>query len=286
MCGLAGFAGINDRRARFDLVWALGFGIDERGGHAAGFVTLDNGSVIEGRKLGHWSTAKDKFIRRAAIGQTTLMHARWATCGDGTIREAHPFKIMRGGAPVLYGAHNGIIWDAEVSAHLNDREYSVDSKELFELLADDAIEQIQDLSGYGVITWVEAENPGDVLLSKLSKSGEIHVCSLVGGGIVWGSTESIVHCALKESNLKEKSHYLIEEVGRVYRISRDTVRLTSREGVRVGAGYGTSRLISLDRDSDSFMLPSELRPSDDYAQDEREWWAQYLAASEGDRDAK
>jgi predicted glutamine amidotransferase len=283
MCGLAGFSGIRDARARFDLVWALGFGIDDRGGHAAGFVTLDNGRVIEGRKLGHWSTAKDKFIRRAAIGETTLMHARWATCGDGTINEAHPFKIMRNGAPVLYGAHNGIIWDAEISAHLNDRDYSVDSKELFELLADDADDQIRDLTGYGVITWVEAANPDAVLLSKLSSSGEIYVCSVRGGGIVWGSTAIIVRDALKEADLEEKTYYLLEEVGRVYRITPERVTLTSREGVRVGAGYygsslNQSRLYSLD-DEDKF-------DEDRLAVFESDWMAQYMASYNADREAK
>src|SRR5579859_143434 len=129
MCGLAGIAGITNRNTRERLIWTLGMGIDERGGHAAGFVSVRETKVVQGRREGFWISAPDKFIERAAIGQTVLMHARYATCGKGGRHEAHPFEIVRNGRPVLWGAHNGVIWDAEESAMFHNRPYDVDSRE-------------------------------------------------------------------------------------------------------------------------------------------------------------
>lgn len=271
MCGLAGFSNVNDRRKRWQLVWSLGCEIDERGGHAAGFVTLDNGEVIEGRKLGLWMSAHDRFIKRAAIGHTTLMHARFATCGRRTIDESHPFKIGRSGSPVLWGAHNGMIWDAEESSWLNDREYSVDSKELFELLADNELSQIQGLNGYGVITWVEASAPGDVLLAKLSSSGEIYVCETKCGAIVWGSTSRIVHEALKYAKMKERHHFKLDEIGRVYRISGGKVTTTSRHGVRFAEWPTLAKGWS--------YVDDDREP---WTDKDNEFWEAYIAAQDRD----
>ena len=65
MCGLAGFAGIRSPKLRERLVYSLGFNIDDRGGHAAGYVScVESGKPIVGRKLGKsWTFSNRRPIR-------------------------------------------------------------------------------------------------------------------------------------------------------------------------------------------------------------------------------
>lgn len=231
MCGLAGFAGIPEDR-RLLLVYSLGVGIDSRGGDASGFVTL-NDRPVSFRKPGTWTRASARFSRAAADGDICLMHARLATCGEReNPSQAHPFAIKRWGRTVLWGAHNGMIYDADDSAKANGRSYSVDSKELFELLADGEHIKIQELTGYGVATWIEAGSR-HVNLSKLSDDGEIVVAKVHGGGTVWASTWPILKRATDFAGIKVKSTYKIEEVGRVYEIHTHGVHIGHRTGIHV-----------------------------------------------------
>lgn len=200
MCGLAGYCGVPEDK-RQALIRALGEGIDARGGHGVGFVAVDAGSLRYNRKPGKWATAKRKFVRMAA-GYLCMMHSRMATHGAITLQNAHPFAIRRDGQPVLWGAHNGIIYDAEESAKKHERDFTVDSRELFNLLADQEYDAIKELSGYGVITWIDAKDPYSVRLVKMTEHGAIHVVKLKGGGVVWASTEWILDRAIKAVGLE------------------------------------------------------------------------------------
>jgi predicted glutamine amidotransferase len=220
MCGLGGYAGIKSEKARESLVWTLGMGIDQRGGHAAGFVSV--GETIRcHKKLGSWLGAKNKFIRAAASGEMCMMHARFATCGKKTVDEAHPFAIQREGRTRLYGAHNGIVYNADESAKKHGRSISVDSEEIFECIADGNIAGLRKLEGYGVITWIDPATPGHVNLVRLSRNADIFVCHVAEGGIVWGSTKTIVRDALQLAGLTETTHYKLEAVGQVWQLRSD-----------------------------------------------------------------
>ena len=254
MCGLAGYSvgpkGLASRD-REDLVYALGLGIDDRGGHAAGHVTLTGHAKPQiGRKLGYWQSARDGFIRRASSGHAAILHARFATCGHRTIDEVHPFTVERGGRAVLWGAHNGIIDNARESAKRHDRPYDVDSRELLELLADGDLAAIQALNGYGVIAWCEAATPGAVFVARLSASSDLYVAETTCGSIVWGSTYSIVHDACDMIGIEIKHSRTCDEIGRVYRIQDGEVYWTERSGVHVAArapalAYGFRRWESM-----------------------------------------
>jgi len=235
MCGISGFAGFKSERVKHDLVTSLGMGIDSRGGHAAGFVTVDRIPIV-GKKPGYWISARDRFIRRAILGHTTMMHSRYATHGAQVIQNAHPFCIRRAGEIVLWGCHNGIIYNAEESAKAHSRPFSVDSKELFELLADQEYDKINALTGYGVITWIEARRPDRVLVSRLSSQSDFFICETTCGGQVWGSTERIVKDALELSGLKMRHTYNLNEVGRVYQIGYDGVFTLPTTTVKVSPG--------------------------------------------------
>lgn len=214
---------------------SLGTGIDTRGGDASGYVTInrETGTLYNAKRVGPWCGARRKFAKRAAMGDMGIMHARWATCGNKKSQDqAHPFEIKREGETKLFGMHNGCIWNAKKSAKANGREksYNVDSKELFELMADGDIEGIQELDGYGVITWYV---PGSnyINLVRLSKHSDICVVSLKGGGMAWASTWSILSDALDFAELEADLDFQIPDIGRIYQIRDTGVYKTNVEGV-------------------------------------------------------
>jgi len=235
MCGLAGYSGIASSLDRQRLVWELGYGIDDRGGDAAGFVTVSH-TLRYCKRKGMWSSAKNRFLKAAATGNVTMMHSRWATCGVNDISEVHPFVIKRNGNTVLYGAHNGIIYDAWDSAKKNGREIEVDSQEIFELLADGKVDEIAELCGYGVITWIYADNPTVVNIARMSKNSEIEVAKLKGGGMVWASTSKILREAVKNSQLEIETEYDLKDIGTVYQIENGEIGMTDLPKVKLSEG--------------------------------------------------
>lgn len=238
ICGISGFVGKNlDLETKIYLTWALGIGIDERGGHAAGSVSYGGNRHPHNRlrvskKLGHWATASDNLLHSTADSDICMQHARWKTCGSGTIEEAHPFVIKRPW-DTMYGMHNGVVYNAWQSAKQRDRKIKVDSEEIFNLLADEDIKGINDLDGYGVITYMEKSDPTIVNLIRLSSHSDISVVKTVTGNIVWASTKKIIEDALELVNLKIECEYDISEIGRKYTISVDNeILLTNIDGIK------------------------------------------------------
>lgn len=179
-----------------------------------------------------------------------MMHARLATCGNREdVRQAHPYTIRRNGKTILWGAHNGQIWDAEDSAAYNGREYTVDSRELFELLADNDLAAIQRLNGYGVITWMTPHSP-TVKLSRLSDHSEIVVARLAEGGIAWASTHAILANACEDVGLEISGLFDLDEIGRVYEIYGKGVIATKRDGIRFAEDLFSSPPMHFDVDED------------------------------------
>lgn len=233
MCGLAGYTGITGAFTRLALTASLGRGIDQRGGHAAGFLTGNSNGVSCQRILGEWKKAPIEFIKEAASGEMCMMHARFATCGKHKVNEAHPFTIRRDGQVVLWGAHNGMIIDAWESADLNDRKIRVDSQEIFELMADGDLKGLRDLTGYGVITWVEAKNPGVVCMARLTEDSDFCAMTVKEGGLVWASTQEIVTGAIEKARLTPGTEFSMPDIGRVYKLLPEGVYWTGKRGIRV-----------------------------------------------------
>jgi len=231
MCGVAGYVGVPSKN-RLPLVVGFGAGIDERGGHAAGFVSLSD-RVHYARRVGPWMMAKYRFLRRAAGGRICMMHARYATSGSPIlVTNAHPYAIRRDGRTILWGCHNGMLTGTQGSARRHNRTHTVDSRELFELLADNLIPEINDLDGYGVITWMK---PGEdrIYLARISEHSDLYVAALKDGGHVYGSTEKIVKEACGLAELKIAHPWKCDEVGRVYYLSPEGVFATEQTGVRL-----------------------------------------------------
>lgn len=234
MCGISGWVGVEDYKTRYALALVLGMGIDKRGGHAAGFASYgletDTGKISVCRKEGQWESAKDRFIRRAASGTTCLQHARYATCGKRHVTEAHPFTIRRDGKAKLYGAHNGMVYNADESAKEHNRKIVVDSEEIFELLADEDYEGIKKLQGYGVITWIDHNNPSVIKVLRLSKNSDFYIVRAKTGGLIYGSTRKIVDDAMDAAGIETEVFYDVE-IGQVYTIKPDNLYFTNTKDI-------------------------------------------------------
>ena len=237
MCGLGGyvFSKNIDSEKRFKLVTAMGKGIDMRGQAMAGYVSSTDEDLIHARKQGSWSSADDEFILRAAHGDLCMMHSRAPGYGH-PIDYAHPFPIVRNDEVVLYGAHNGSLNEALASAKAHNREMTVDSKELFELLADGEYDTLNKYHGWGVIEWVATSNIHEVRLARITNNSDLVAVEVKGGGTVWASTWHILRNALEAAGLEVISQYQVNDIGRVYIVDKDGLRPSDQTNVRL-AGY-------------------------------------------------
>lgn len=274
MCGIAGFQGVPlAASARELLVWGLGEGIDTRGGHAAGFIATGGASGLQShRKDGCWSEVKSlRFIKRAAEGQSVLMHARYATHGSRIASNAHPFAIKREGRTVLWGMHNGILYNAQQSAEAHGRDFTVDSRELFELLADGETAKIENLQGYGVISWIDADDPHCPRLCKISEDGDLVVARIRGGGCAWASTKKILLDGIKWADLHVEAYYDVKP--HKVHIVKNGELYVREDSLKVSSGYGIARSSLTSGIVGGF---SRYRISDRWIDDD-EWLRSYTA---------
>ena len=230
MCGIAGFVNVKDPETRLKLVHYLGHEIDYRGKDASGYISL-NGKVRTGRTLGAWDKASDDFKRNAAAGQHAVLHARYATCDrKDRLQNAHPFSIHRAGRPILHGVHNGMIPDAWNSAKKHKRTCRVDSKELFELITDDAWDEVTDLSGYGAIAYSYHADPTHIYLGRLSSGADLSIFEAEDGSIIFGSTDWVVKDACKAAGVNLKGAWQVE-TGVIYTAGDKGLRYSGLDGI-------------------------------------------------------
>lgn len=243
MCGLGGYIGI-PQAARLAVAVGLGHANDSRGGHASGYgVRRADGGIHLGKKLGKWKDASNGFLQAAASGDMSLIHARWATCGDKTVDEAHPFAVKRDGFVKLWGMHNGVIYSARESAKKHDRKFSVDSFELLNLLADNSHAEIHEQEGYGTLVWVRRDDINAVRLTKMTDDADLLICQVQEGGFIWGSTWAIVEAALSKAGLHTELRYELT-TGVAYRIDSAGLCGTHEEVKLKERRYGGSRRYS------------------------------------------
>ncbi len=97
MCGIVGYSGF--RRASEVIIESLKR-LEYRGYDSAGMAVINHGITVE-KKRGYVSMLKGEMEGRTGIG-----HTRWATHGEPSDKNAHPFTGCTGEFAIV---HNGII---------------------------------------------------------------------------------------------------------------------------------------------------------------------------------
>lgn len=244
MCGIAGYAllGAVPKPTRYKLVTELGARIDVRGGHSSGWHDMQHGDI--GKVTGTWEKSPIKFRAGAASGDSCILHARWATCGDArNPSQAHPF-LADGKAGTIVGVHNGVFGGTHLSAGLNGRSHTVDSREFYHLLADGDLKGISHLTGYGALAYryLSGGIPG-VHLVRLTPGSDMVCYSLEEGGYVYGSTAPIVLGAIKAVGLHASGEYEVRADGRPTVLRADGVyHMAKAEPIKLASsGYAPYR---------------------------------------------
>lgn len=246
MCGIFGYQiqpGALSPGRQIVLASTLARYNDRRGGHSWGLARVEAGAPTIERGLGEIIDRVDLLVG----AQSFFAHTRWATHGEKTVENAHPFEI---GA--LVGAHNGIIYNHGELNTRYERTFAVDSMHLFAHI--DEGRALDELQGYGAIEWVDRRAPNVVRLARL-REGELAIAGLGEHpnpqGVVWSSNKKHLQNALEQAGVEDYFFYkvptgrlLTVQEGRLFDMGEDLRLSKPPRGLDwrfVGQSFGTAR---------------------------------------------
>ncbi|PCI37374.1 MAG: amidophosphoribosyltransferase [Elusimicrobia bacterium] len=108
MCGIVG---VSDNRNAAQLAYLGLFALQHRGQEAAGIVVADGHRVAGRTALGLVAEAFPESVLKTLKGRSAVGHVRYATAGDGDLKNAQPLIFDSVHGPIAI-AHNGTLTNA------------------------------------------------------------------------------------------------------------------------------------------------------------------------------
>lgn len=103
MCGIIGYVGSNNAVKK--VLHGLKF-LEYRGYDSSGIAIVSNGKIFIRKKEGRVKALENCLASNPVFGNTAIGHTRWATHGEPSDNNAHPFVSNDG---IFAVVHNGII---------------------------------------------------------------------------------------------------------------------------------------------------------------------------------
>src|SRR5664279_1505390 len=151
-----------------------------------GEIYKDKGSIC-GIPTAQWG------MRNVAMG-----HTRFATVGDKTKRNAHPFVAKN-----IILAHNGAIYNHKEMGEKYKVPYECDSEILAHFMGDKL--PLKELEGYGAMEWADTEQPDAINLVRISFSGSLAIAKITYENepvaVAWSSDKHHLKSALGAARL-------------------------------------------------------------------------------------
>lgn len=218
MCGLFGWQISDEARGTFSLeavTATLMIRNELRGKDSWGVIIYHDNKMRMLKQVG--SIIKSKAILKFN-GNQVLAHTRKATTGDVTFENAHPFDMGR-----IVGAHNGIISNHTMLQKKYKRNFSVDSQHLLAHINDKL--DLKEISGYGVVTYIDKNKPGEVYLG-VGDSGDLAIAGIgipsKTTGILWSSNWTALEDALDISGVP-KYYQIKVDKSRLYKVLHNDI---------------------------------------------------------------
>ena len=204
MCGIFGWDLTQQPAAakgwqRSAMAAALMIANDNRGGDSWGYYSPEWSDVAEPRR-GLGEMAHRVRAKTLARCNRLLAHTRYATVGNVTKTNAHPFACGD-----VIGAHNGCVSNHNDLNRMYARACAVDSEHIFRHI--DENESLETIEAYGAIEYVYRVDEA-IYLARFN-GGELSIAQ-TSAGIVWSSAREALHNALHCAGL-DCQFYNVEE---------------------------------------------------------------------------